>query len=33
MLEAGDNVVTNDDAARVFDLPLVSLDEQIRRVA
>jgi NADH dehydrogenase len=33
MLEAGDNVVTNDDAAKVFDLPLVALDEQIRRVA
>ena len=33
MLEAGDNVVTDDDAARVFDLPLVALDEQIRRVA
>jgi hypothetical protein len=33
MLEAGNNVVANDDAARVFGLPLVSLDEQIRRVA
>ena len=33
MLEAGDNVVTNDDAATVFGLPLVGLDEQIRRVA
>ena len=33
MLEAGDNVVSNDDAAAVFDLPLVGLDEQIRRVA
>ena len=33
MLEAGDNVVTNDDAAQVFGLPLVALDEQIRRVA
>ena len=32
MLEAGDNVVSNDDAAEVFDLPLVGLDEQIRRV-
>jgi NADH dehydrogenase len=33
MLEAGDNVVTSDDAARVFGLPLVTLDEQLRRVA
>jgi uncharacterized protein YbjT (DUF2867 family) len=33
MLEAGDNVVTNDDAVRTFKLPLVSLDEQIRRAA
>jgi uncharacterized protein YbjT (DUF2867 family) len=32
MLEAGDNVVTTDDATRVFGLPLVALDEQIRRV-
>jgi NADH dehydrogenase len=31
MLELGDNVVTNDDAADVFQLPLVSLDEQLRR--
>jgi uncharacterized protein YbjT (DUF2867 family) len=31
MLEHGDNVVTNDDAARTFRLPLVSLDEQLRR--
>ena len=33
MLEAGDNVVTNDDAARTFALPLVSLDEQLKRAA
>jgi NADH dehydrogenase len=33
MLEYGDNVVTNDDAVRTFQLPLVSLDEQLRRAA
>jgi uncharacterized protein YbjT (DUF2867 family) len=33
MLEAGDNVVTNDDAVRTFRLPLVPLDEQLRRAA
>jgi uncharacterized protein YbjT (DUF2867 family) len=33
MLEAGDNVVTNDDATRTFQLPLVPLDEQLRRAA
>jgi uncharacterized protein YbjT (DUF2867 family) len=33
MLEAGDNVVTNDDAVRSFELPLVPLDEQLRRAA
>ena len=33
MLEHGDNVVTNDDAAQVFQLSLVSLDEQLRRAA
>lgn len=33
MLEHGDNVVTNDDAVRTFQLPLVSLDEQLRRAA
>jgi uncharacterized protein YbjT (DUF2867 family) len=33
MLEAGDNVVSNDDAVRTFGLPLVPLDEQLRRVA
>ena len=33
MLEYGDNVATNDDAVRTFQLPLVPLDEQLRRVA
>lgn len=33
MLEHGDNVVTNDDAVGTFGLPLVSLDEQLRRAA
>ncbi len=33
MLEAGDNIVTNDDAAQVFRLELVRLDEQLRRAA
>jgi uncharacterized protein YbjT (DUF2867 family) len=33
MLEAGDNVVSNDDAVQTFQLPLVPLDEQLRRVA
>jgi uncharacterized protein YbjT (DUF2867 family) len=33
MLEADDNVVTNDDAVQTFKLPLVPLDEQLRRVA
>jgi uncharacterized protein YbjT (DUF2867 family) len=33
MLEAGDNVVTNDDAVRTFQLSLVPLDEQLRRAA
>ena len=33
MLQAGDNVITNDDAQRTFDLPLVPLDEQLRRAA
>jgi uncharacterized protein YbjT (DUF2867 family) len=31
-LEAGDNVVSNDEAVRAFQLPLVPLDEQLRRV-
>jgi uncharacterized protein YbjT (DUF2867 family) len=33
MMEAGDNVVANDDAARTFDVPLLPLDDQLRRVA
>jgi uncharacterized protein YbjT (DUF2867 family) len=32
MLEHGDNVVTNTDAVETFGLPLVPLDEQLRRV-
>jgi uncharacterized protein YbjT (DUF2867 family) len=31
MLEHGDNVVSSDDAVRTFQLPLVPLDEQLRR--
>ncbi|HUP32358.1 MAG TPA: hypothetical protein VM184_04940, partial [Gaiellaceae bacterium] len=31
MLEAGDNVVTTPDAVDTFGLPLVPLDEQLRR--
>ena len=31
MLEHGDNVVSNDEAVRTFELPLVPLDEQLRR--
>jgi NADH dehydrogenase len=31
MLEAGDNVVSNEDAVATFELPLVPLDEQLRR--
>ena len=31
MLEAGDNVVTNSDAVDTFGVPLVPLDEQLRR--
>ena len=31
MLEHGDNVVSNDDAVRTFELPLVPLDEQLRQ--
>jgi uncharacterized protein YbjT (DUF2867 family) len=31
MLEHGDNVVSNDDAVRTFRLPLVPLDEQLKR--
>jgi NADH dehydrogenase len=33
MLEHGDNVVSNDDAVKTFGLPLVPLDEQLRRAA
>jgi NADH dehydrogenase len=33
MLEAGDNVVTDTSAVDVFGLPLVVLDEQLRRAA
>jgi NADH dehydrogenase len=33
MLQAGDNVVTNSDAVDTFGLPLVPLDEQLRRAA
>ncbi|HSC49277.1 MAG TPA: NAD(P)H-binding protein [Gaiellaceae bacterium] len=33
MLEHGDNVVSNDDAVHTFRLPLVPLDEQLRRAA
>jgi NADH dehydrogenase len=31
MLETGDNVVSNDLAVRTFGIPLVPLDEQLRR--
>jgi uncharacterized protein YbjT (DUF2867 family) len=33
MLEGPDNVVTNDEAERTFELPLVPLDDQLRRAA
>jgi uncharacterized protein YbjT (DUF2867 family) len=33
MLEHGDNVTTNDEAVSTFGLPLVPLDEQLRRAA
>jgi NADH dehydrogenase len=33
MLEAGDNVVSNDEAVETFKLPLVPLDDQLRRAA
>ena len=33
MLQAGDNVVTNSDAVDTFGLPLVPLNEQLRRAA
>jgi uncharacterized protein YbjT (DUF2867 family) len=33
MLEHGDNVVTDAEAVRTFELPLLPLDEQLRRAA
>jgi uncharacterized protein YbjT (DUF2867 family) len=33
MLQAGDNVVSGDDAAETFGLPLLGVDDQIRLVA
>ena len=33
MLEAGDNVVSDGAAVETFELPLVPLDEQLRRAA
>jgi len=33
MLQAGDNVVTDTSAVDIFGLPLVALDEQLRRAA
>jgi NADH dehydrogenase len=33
MMEAGDNVVANDDAERTFGLELLPLDEQLRRAS
>jgi uncharacterized protein YbjT (DUF2867 family) len=33
MLEHGDNVVRNNEAVETFQLPLVALDEQLRRAA
>ena len=33
MLELGDNIVTSPDAVETFKLPLVPLDEQLRRAA
>jgi uncharacterized protein YbjT (DUF2867 family) len=33
MLEHGDNVVSNDDAVQTFELPLLPLDDQLRRAA
>jgi NADH dehydrogenase len=33
MLEHGDNVVSNDEAVRTFQVPLMPLDEQLRRAA
>jgi uncharacterized protein YbjT (DUF2867 family) len=31
MLELGDNTISNDDAVQTFGLPLLALDEQLRR--
>jgi hypothetical protein len=31
MLELGDNVVTNDEAVQTFQLPLLPLNDQLRR--
>jgi uncharacterized protein YbjT (DUF2867 family) len=33
MLELGDNTVSNDDAVQTFGLPLLALDEQLRRAS
>jgi hypothetical protein len=33
MLQGGDNVVSSTDAVETFALPLVPLDEQLRRAA
>jgi hypothetical protein len=33
MLEQGDNVVSDDAAVQAFQLPLLSLDDQLRRAA
>ena len=33
MLEHGDNVVSGDEAVRTFALPLLPLDDQLRRAA
>ena len=33
MMEAGDNFISNDDAAQTFQLPLLALDDQLRRAA
>ena len=33
MLEAGDNVASNSDAVNTFGIPLVPLEEQLRRMA
>jgi uncharacterized protein YbjT (DUF2867 family) len=33
MMEAGDNLVSDDDAAQTFQLPLLALDDQLQRAA